>query len=90
MAKKKGTRKSKIHPSVALGLNAALLKSRTQKSGILPILHWKHLVLDQFWESDNQPSIKNHYQEVSDEYCILGMMQFGSVMNVLYVLVQIA
>ena len=33
----------------------------------------------------NQVSgIMNHYQEVSEEYCILGMMQFGSVMAVLY------
>ena len=66
------------------GVNAVLPKSRTQKADICPILHWKHPVLGQFWESDNQPSIRNHYQEVSEEYCILGMMQFGSVMAVLY------
>ena len=72
----------------AQGANAVLPKSRTQKADIFPILHWKHPVLGQFLESDNQPSIRNHYQEVSEEYCILGMMQFGSVMGILYVLTQ--
>ena len=69
----------------ALGLNTVLPKSRTKKADIFPILHWKHPVLGQFWESDNQPSIRNHCQEVSEEYCILKMVIFGWVMAALYV-----
>ena len=61
----------KVTIGVALVLNAVLLESSFQKANIRPILHWEQPVLGQFWESDGQPSIRNHCQEVSEEYYIL-------------------
>ena len=73
---------------VALALNTLLLKSSVQKANIHPILHWEKPVLGRFWSPDGQPSIRNHCQEVSEEYCILGMVIFGRVLAELYVLMQ--